>query len=132
MSLATMLMLAANASVAAAAAEREKSLAWLSSILGVPVEINEHGAIELTDDQLEILKAAAPNRAPISGEPTWTGIPIWPVTRSSAHRFPPSGSAHGGCGRCLACPTCEPDVAADPCSGDPEWMRLRARQEPTD
>lgn len=44
------------------------------------------------------------------------------------HRFPPSGSAHGCCGACLACPTCEPEVAAESCSGDPEWMRLRARQ----
>lgn len=75
-SIAAMMMLGTQASLAAAV-EREKSLAWLSSILGTRVEVNEHGAIELTDDQIETLKAAAPTRVDIAGEPTWTGIPIW-------------------------------------------------------
>jgi hypothetical protein len=36
-----------------------------------------------------------------------------------------SGSPHGCCGDCQACPTCEPELIAAPCEGSPDWMRLR-------
>lgn len=80
MSLAAMMMLGAQASVAAAAA-REQSLAWLSSILETQVELNDHGAIELTKDQINRLKAAAPLKIeyPDPTAATWTGIPIWRI-----------------------------------------------------
>lgn len=48
-----------------------------------------------------------------------------PDLDDAEHRFPRSGSAHGCCGKCLACPTCEPELVAEPCAGDPDWLRMK-------
>lgn len=49
---------------AAAEAERQKALADLGHILGRRVEMNEHGGVTLSDDEIATLKLTIPSSAP--------------------------------------------------------------------
>lgn len=49
---------------AAVALEREKSLATLGHILGRTVELNEHGGVTLSEDEIATLKLTIPSGAP--------------------------------------------------------------------
>lgn len=59
---------------AAAEMEREKTLAKLSHVVGRNVELNEHGGVTLTDDEIATLKLTIPSGAPTPTS-AW-GIPI--------------------------------------------------------
>ena len=49
---------------AAAALERERSLAALGRILGRTVELNEHGGVTLREDEIATLNLTIPSDAP--------------------------------------------------------------------